>query len=276
MTAAIIAMILTAIASRSQTTDNMNADNVTVEIKTTMGDIIATLYNDTPLHRDNFIKLISEGYYDGMLFHRVIRDFVAQTGDPFSRSAVAGQTLGEGGPEYRIDAEIRYPEHFHKYGALAAAREADEINPERRSSGSQFYIVTGKTYTEGQLRSMERQINREREVETAARINAEYRDSITALRRARDFSGLSALQDELREKAEAEAKANQFRFSDEARQAYTTVGGVPHLDGEYTVFGEVIKGMDVVEKITEQPTDAMGRPTDDVRIISVKILGRND
>lgn len=245
---------------------------VTVEIRTTMGTVTVTLYNDTPRHRDNFIRLTKEGFYDGVLFHRVIREFVAQAGDPFSRTATPGQMLGEGGPGYKIEAEILYPQHFHKYGALAAAREDDDINPERRSGGSQFYIVTGKKYTPGQLKSQERAIEREKEQEIRNRINAEYRDSLTALRRAHNFPALTALQDEITEKIDAKSKANPFRFTEEVREAYTTIGGVPHLDRRYTVFGEVVSGMDVIEKITEEPTDNMGRPIEDIRIISMKVI----
>lgn len=260
-----------------QTTDNatMTIDNdntVAVEIKTTMGDITMMLFNDTPLHRDNFARLVGEGYYDGLLFHRVIPEFMAQTGDPFSRTASPGQMLGDGGPDYLVDAEIIYPGHFHRYGAVAAARQSDEVNPERRSSGSQFYIVTGKKYTVGQLKSMERKLNREREMQVSRRLNEQYRDSIMSLRKARDFSALTALQDEIIEKTDAEMRANPFRFPAEVSEVYTTEGGIPHLDGEYTVFGQVIKGMDVVEKITQQPTDGMARPLEDVRILSVKII----
>lgn len=273
-TAFALVLLLAVMTSYSQTTMNADRDNaVAVEIKTTAGDIIMTLFNDTPLHRDNFVKLVGEGYYDGLLFHRVIPEFMAQTGDPFSRTATPGQLLGEGGPDYLVDAEIKYPEHFHRYGAVAAARQSDELNPERRSSGSQFYIVTGKKYTAGQLRSMERKLNREREMEIGRRLNEQYRDSIMSLRKARNFSALTALQDEIIEKTDAEMRANPFRFPEEVVEAYTTVGGIPHLDGEYTVFGQVVKGMDVVEKITQQPTDSMARPLEDVRILTVKIVG---
>ena len=122
-----------------------------VEIKTTLGDIKVRLYNDTPLHRDNFLKLVGEGFYDGVLFHRVIDGFMVQTGDPDSREAAKGAQLGGGDPGYTIEAEIDYPRHYHKYGALAAARTGDNVNPERRSSGSQFYIVTGATVSEQEL-----------------------------------------------------------------------------------------------------------------------------
>ena len=136
----------------TQTTDS---SDVKVEVETTMGNFTVMLYGDTPRHRDNFVKLVKEGYYDGTLFHRVINEFMVQAGDPDSRNARPGQQLGAGGPDYKIDAEIVYPRHFHKRGALAAARQGDQVNPARQSSGSQFYVVTGKKLSEGELAQME-------------------------------------------------------------------------------------------------------------------------
>lgn len=245
-----------------------------VEIITTEGRIVVELFNDTPIHRDNFLRLADEGFYDGVLFHRVVPGFVIQAGDPDSRNALPGALLGSGGPGYDIEAEITAPVHFHRRGALAAAREGDDTNPERRSSGSQFYIVTAGPVAEGQLRQMEHRINLEREAEISARLKAEYRDSLMSLRRARDFRGLSLLQDELVEKADAEASANRFVFTDEQRRAYSTEGGTPALDGKYTVYGQVLEGMDAVDKIEGVSTDANERPTSDVRILSMKVLRR--
>lgn len=251
---------------------NLPDKNIKVKIETTAGDITVLLYDDTPLHRDNFVKLVGEGYYDGLLFHRAVKEFVAQGGDPFSRTAAPGQRLGDGSPGYMIDAEINYPTHFHKRGALAAAREGDETNPEKRSSGSQFYIVTGKVYSEAQLKGIERKANREREIQLKNQLNEQYRDTIMSLRRARDFSALTAIQDEITEKVDAEMKANPFRLPEQVREAYATVGGIPHLDGEYTVFGEVIDGIDVVDRITQMPTDSFQRPLEDVRITKMTII----
>lgn len=253
-------------------TMNLPDNKVKVKIETTSGDITVLLYDDTPLHRDNFVKLVGEGYYDGLLFHRAVKEFVAQGGDPFSRTAAPGQRLGDGSPGYMIDAEINYPTHFHKRGALAAARESDETNPEKRSSGSQFYFVTGKVYTEAQLKGIERKANREREIQLKNQLNEQYRDTIMSLRRARDFSALTAIQDEITEKVDAEMKANPFRLPEQVREAYATVGGIPHLDGEYTVFGEVIDGIDVVDQITQMPTDSFQRPLEDVRITKMTII----
>ena len=197
---------------------------------------------------------------------------MAQAGDPLSRIAEPGQLLGEGDPGYTIPAEISYPAHFHKRGAIAAARTADEINPERRSSGSQFYIVTGKVYNEQQLRARERQINREIEQQIADSLAQQSREALMQLRRARDFKGINALQDEIIAKAEAEAKAHQFAFPAEVREAYTTIGGVPHLDGEYTVFGEVTEGMEIVEQFSQAERDRYDRPVEDVRIIKMTVV----
>ena len=277
---AVIPVILSWIGTAAATSSNCSMTHsaqtsekqTTVKMTTNLGDITMVLYNDTPLHRDNFIKLVNEGYYDGQLFHRVIPQFMAQAGDPLSRIAEPGQLLGEGDPGYTIPAEISYPAHFHKRGAIAAARTADEINPERRSSGSQFYIVTGKVYNEQQLRARERQINREIEQQIADSLAQQSREALMQLRRARDFKGINALQDEIIAKAEAEAKAHQFAFPAEVREAYTTIGGVPHLDGEYTVFGEVTEGMEIVEQFSQAERDRYDRPVEDVRIIKMTVV----
>ncbi len=248
------------------------AGDALVDIKTTAGDLTVRLFGDTPKHRDNFLKLVKEGYYDGVLFHRVINEFMIQTGDPESKNAPAGKMLGAGGPGYTIDAEIVYPGHFHKYGALAAARQGDQVNPERRSSGSQFYIVTGKTYNDSTLAQMEFRAQQMRVKEIFDRLASERRDSIMNMRRNRDMMGLQALQEELVKMAQTEARANPATFTAEQREAYKTVGGTPHLDGQYTVFGEVVDGLDVVKKIETVRTDGRDRPTEDVRVISMKVV----
>lgn len=190
-------------------------------METSMGKITLMLYDETPLHRDNFIKLVKEHYYDGLLFHRVIKEFMIQGGDPDSRNAAPGKRLGEGGPDYTIPAEF-HPALFHKKGALAAARLSDNINPKKESSGSQFYIVQGKIFTQEQLDMYEKRMG--------------------------------------------------IKFSPEQRKAYTTTGGTPHLDGSYTVFGEVIEGLEIVDKIAAVQTDKNDRPIEDVKILSVKII----
>ncbi|MDE6126038.1 MAG: peptidylprolyl isomerase, partial [Muribaculaceae bacterium] len=243
------------------------AGDALVEIKTTAGDLMVRLFGDTPKHRDNFLKLAKEGFYDGVLFHRVISEFMIQTGDPESKNAAPGKMLGAGGPGYNIDAEIVYPAHFHKYGALAAARQGDQVNPERRSSGSQFYIVTGKAYNDSTLAQMEQRAQQMQVKEIFDRLASERRDSIMAMRRNRDMMGLQALQDELVKMAQAEAQAHPALLTAEQREAYKTVGGAPHLDGQYTVFGEVVEGLDVVRKIEAAPTDPRDRPKEDIRIV---------
>lgn len=249
-----------------------NLKDALVDIKTSVGDIRIRLYGETPKHRDNFLKLVKEGFYEDVLFHRVINQFMIQTGDPSSKGAPAGKSLGTGGPGYDIDAEIIYPQYFHKRGALAAARQGDEVNPDRRSSGSQFYIVTGKVYNAGQLAQMEKQLQYQQMQTIFNDLAKQHRDTIMAMRRNRDQAGLQALQEELVKKTEAEAAKNPAKFTQAQIDAYTTVGGTPHLDGTYTVFGEVVEGMDVVAKIETTATGAQDRPKEDIKIISMTIV----
>lgn len=241
----------------------------TLDVATTAGNIKIRLYDDTPLHRDNFLKLAKEGYYDGVLFHRVINDFMVQTGDPESKEAPAGAMLGSGGPDYTLPAEIVYPKHYHKYGALAAARTGDEMNPERRSSGSQFYIVTGKKYLPQQLSRMEEMSVQKQLQSYFMNLQREHMDTIRQLRLAKDSVGLENLRQQLIKETEENVKP--VTMTEEQVRDYTTVGGTPHLDGQYTVFGEVLEGMDVVEKIQKAETDGRDRPVEDIRILSIKV-----
>jgi cyclophilin family peptidyl-prolyl cis-trans isomerase len=188
-----------------------------VVIETTKGVIKLKLYDGTALHKANFIKLVSQGYYNGLLFHRVIKDFMIQTGDPDSRNAKAGKLLGSGGPVNTIPAEI-YGDYYHKKGALAAARTGDNVNPKRESSGSQFYFVQGKKYTSEQLSALEN-------------------------------------------------SGKHLPFTDEQKLAYTTIGGTPHLDYAYTVFGEVTEGLAVIDAIASVSTDEHNRPIEDIKIV---------
>ncbi len=241
----------------------------TLDVATTAGNIKIRLYDDTPLHRDNFLKLAKEGYYDGVLFHRVINDFMVQTGDPESKEAPAGTMLGSGGPGYTIPAEIVYPKHYHKYGALAAARTGDDMNPERKSSGSQFYIVTGKKFLPQQLSRMEEMSVQKQLQSYFMNLQRQHMDTIKQLRLAKDTVGLENLRQELIKETEANVKP--VTMTEEQVRDYTTIGGTPHLDGQYTVFGEVLDGMDVVEKIQKSETDGHDRPVEDIRIISIKV-----
>ena len=254
----------------TQTSTQNNGDAV-VDIVTSLGNIKVRLFGDTPRHRDNFLKLAEQGFYDGVLFHRVINDFMVQSGDPDSKKAAKGKMLGEGDPGYTIEAEIVYPRHFHRKGVLAAARTSDDVNPERRSSGSQFYIVTGKVFNDSTLRQMEHRMLQQRQQDVFRRLQDENRDTIMSLRRARDHEGLEALRQQLIERTESEVAQNPPVIPDEVREAYRTVGGTPHLDGAYTVFGEVLEGMDVVDAIQKVKTDRADRPLEDVKIISMKV-----
>lgn len=256
-------------AAQPQTT---NSKMTKVKLETTMGDIVVELYDETPQHRDNFVKLVQEGYYDGVLFHRVIKDFMIQTGDGNSKTAGPDATLGDGDPGYTIPAEFVYPKYFHKLGALAAARTGDQVNPERRSSGSQFYIVTGKIYSSDELKMMTQRLATVKKQDIFRRLVNENHAQIETLQRNQDNEGLNELQNRLIQQTEAEAAQSPFSLTDEQIDAYTSVGGTPHLDGQYTVFGQVIEGMDVVDKIQNAQTGRMDRPVSDIKIVKATIL----
>lgn len=207
----------------AQTTAIDTTAQAEVLLETTEGNIRMRLYNETPLHRDNFLKLVKKHVYDSLLFHRTIRNFMIQTGDIFSKNAEPGQTLGTGTFDYNVAAEIRLPAIYHKRGAVAAAREGDDVNPEHKSDACQFYIVWGKTQSSAAID------------EQQERIDSLFADSI--------------------------------KLSPEAVSTYRKVGGTPHLDGTYTVFGEVTEGLDVVDRIQRSRTDDYDRPIDDIRIL---------
>ncbi|WP_276863701.1 peptidylprolyl isomerase [Mediterranea massiliensis] len=249
------------------------SEETKLKIETTAGDIVVKLYNETPQHRDNFIKLAENGTYEGTLFHRVIKDFMIQAGDPDSKNASKGQMLGAGDVGYTIPAEFVYPKYFHKKGALSAARQGDNVNPQKASSGCQFYIVTGKVYSDSALLNMEQQMNQMRFNNLFNTLASKHAKDIYKMRKAGDQEGLMNLQDTLIAQVERQlAGQPEFRFTPEQVKAYTTVGGTPHLDGEYTVFGEVLEGMDVVDKIQRVKTDRNDRPEEDVKIVKVEVL----
>lgn len=246
-------------SANSETTDSIK--DMKVKFETTLGDFTVLLYDDTPEHRDNMVKLVNDHFYDGLLFHRVIKDFMVQGGDPDSKDAVPGQMLGSGGPNYTIPAEIR-PNHFHTRYALAAARTGDQINPERRSSGSQFYVVTGSKVDSTQL--MQQVVGRI--FQDLAQQNI---DKIRQMQAEGDHAGLNALQAEF--EAQATAKAADL-VPAEIVEKYATVGGAPFLDGQYTVYGEVIDGFSTIDAIEKVETGAADRPVNDVRILKAYVV----
>lgn len=250
---------------------NLMADNnngTIVQLETEFGVVELRLYDETPLHRDNFIKLAKEGFYDDLLFHRVIKNFMIQGGDPASKGASASAQLGAGDLGYTVPSEFVYPQYFHKKGALSAARTADEVNPKKESSASQFYIVTGTVYTEKQLKDMEKQRYERLKQSIFNELQTLHRETIKELYRNGDKETLAELRDNLIAETEAEAteRKGESLFTAEEVEAYTTIGGTPFLDNQYTVFGEVISGLEVLDKIQEAETNAGDRPLKDIKM----------
>jgi peptidylprolyl isomerase len=243
---------------------------VHVLIHTDLGDIKVLLYNETPKHRDNFIKLVNEGTLNGTLFHRVIDQFMIQGGDPDSKTAEPGVPLGNGNVGYTIPAEIN-PKYFHKKGALAGAREADEINPNRESSGSQFYIVQGRTFSDTLLSMQEARIKQVFLQQLFSEYvskpeNRSFRDNFIRLQNDKKMDSLQILSNQLEPILEKQLASRPYKFSTEQRAAYKTIGGAPHLDGTYTVFGEVYEGLEVVDKIAKAEKDQYDRPKTDIHM----------
>jgi len=239
-----------------------------VLIETSYGNIKLKLYNETPLHRDNFLKLVGTHFYDSLLFHRVINTFMIQGGDPDSKNAAPDKSLGEGDVGYTIPAEFNQ-KLFHKRGTLAAARNGDEVNPEQASSGCQFYIVQGKVFTDSLLGIIENRITSMKAYNKVVRNNnnRELFEKLNIFMQMGEMDSVRNTRAKIEQLTMAEmANIIPYKFSDEQRKAYTTVGGTPHLDGSYTVFGEVIEGMDVVDKIAAVPRNRSDRPLTDVRM----------
>lgn len=269
----LVVLTLTACGAGTQknTNDMENENRTRVKVETTLGNFTVALYDETPNHRDNFLKLVKEGVYDSTLFHRVIKQFMIQAGDPDSKQAADDAMLGSGDVGYTVPAEFN-PKFFHKKGVLAAARQGDDVNPEKASSGCQFYIVTGRVFTQEQLVGMEKKINAQREEAIFNNLARKYMKEIFRMRKAGDNDGLLALQDTLNQQTHELAKQEpKFRFTPEQIEAYSTVGGAPHLDGSYTVFGEVVDGMDVVDEIEKVKTNRADRPLENVRILKATI-----
>ena len=242
-----------------------------VQIATEYGTIQIKLYNETPLHRDNFIKLTSEGFYTDLLFHRVIQGFMVQGGDAESKNAEPGKMLGNGDLGYTIAPEIN-PKFFHHRGVLAAARQGDQVNPERRSSACQFYILQGKVFRAGELDSMQTQMEESRKasmMQTRVKAIESQLNKLSAEgKQVELMARINGLRDSVAMEA---AKLPPLSFSEEQKKAYTTVGGYPPLDNKYTIFGEVTQGMEVVDKIAQQPVDQNNRPVKDIKF-SITIL----
>lgn len=242
-------------------------ENSIILIKTTLGDIRLQLYDGTPIHRDNFINLIRTNFYDGVSFHRVIRDFMIQTGDPNTRTGLSKQ-ITDSLESYTIPAEFSN-QYFHKKGALAAARQGNDVNPEMRSSGTQFYIVQGVKNTDDELNTLEKRIDSNLKQAVFDKFVNETADSARLI-------GIILTRGELQEKASMKmfkylTSNEEFKIPDDHRNVYKNTGGVPRLDGSYTVFGEVIEGLDIVDKISVVPTDDNDKPLSDIRIIKMKI-----
>jgi peptidyl-prolyl cis-trans isomerase B (cyclophilin B) len=246
-----------------------------VTIKTKFGDMVAILYDETPKHKENFIKLAKEHYYDSLLFHRVIEGFMIQGGDPESKNAKPGQRLGNGGPGYTVDAEFN-PNFFHEKGALSAARLGDQANPTKASSGSQFYIVQGKKYTENELKTDPEKFNKGLQQFFQNPANKSYYDSIAKFYQTGDMKGYEEYIMNLTPIVEKQLGISVTKeVSPELLKAYTTKGGAHHLDGQYTVFGKIIKGLEVIDKIAAQPKDQTDRPAEDIRMtVTVEELSR--
>jgi peptidylprolyl isomerase len=248
---------------------------IKIRMVTVFGVLKIVLYNETPLHRDNFVKLIKEHYYDSLMFHRVIQNFMIQGGDPDSKRAMPDKFLGDGGPNYTIPAEFN-PKLFHKKGARAAARDSDLDNPLQASSGSQFYIVEGKVYTDSLLKIQAKRITKMKLFNQI--INRPENKTILEIYRrvAKENipDSVKYVNDMIDVQLQKELPSfPPYVFSEEQRKAYTTIGGTPHLDGSYTLFGEVYEGMEVVDKIAAQEVNrASARPLIDIRIISVSII----
>jgi peptidylprolyl isomerase len=248
--------------------------SIRVMLVTDYGTMKIRLYNETPLHRDNFVKLVKEHYFDSLLFHRVIEKFMIQGGDPDSRKAPPGVLLGDGGPSYTVPAEFN-PKLFHKKGVLAAARDSDFENPSQASSGSQFYIVQGKVWTDSLLKVQAKRITKMKlfNIVINRPENKEYLEKYKSYNKAEKIDSVKYIYDIIDKKVETELPGVPlYTFSAEQIAAYTTIGGTPHLDNSYTIFGEVYEGLDVIDKIAAVKTDKNNRPVDDVRIRSISII----
>ncbi|QIA07114.1 peptidylprolyl isomerase [Draconibacterium halophilum] len=265
----ISAFIIWSCNTKPKPEENKHQKRVTIEMVTDRGTIVLELYNETPKHRDNFIKLANEGILDSVLFHRVIENFMIQAGDIDSKNAAPGDTLGDGELNYRVDAEFR-PELFHKKGALGAARDG---NPERASSSTQFYIVQGKIFNDSLLSLAEKRINGWLADYYSRKdpANKTLVDSLVNAEKREDRNTYKLYDDSLISIAKSYTNFAHYSIPDTQREVYKTLGGTPHLDQNYTVFGEVIKGLNVIDSIASAQTGAFDRPVNDLRVYSVRV-----
>ena len=244
-----------------------------VSIETSYGKITFKLYPETSKHRENFIKLVDKGFYNGLLFHRVIAGFMVQGGDPQSKMAKSSEMLGSGDVGYTVPAEFIYPRYYHKRGALAAAREGDQVNPLKASSGCQFYIVQGKTLSPDELDALEGKNKKKLEQKIVKEITDLKQAELNKYRSEHNLSKLNNLQSAILKQVELRLKIDTtYKFTKKQRVDYEKIGGAPHLDGNYTVFGEVVEGMDVIDKIAAVEKDVNDRPLTDVKIIKAEIV----
>jgi len=272
----LVAIFASILLSQCKSQKKTNKETI-VELETTMGTMKIKLYDETPEHKKNFLKLIDENYYDGVLFHRVIKNFMIQGGDPDSKTAKKGQTLGSGGPGYTIPAEFNSM-FIHKKGALSAARTGGPSNPEMRSSGSQFYVVQGQKYTDEQLNQMEEKAEMNKLGKFIRPFiedpkNESIKKEIEILQKANNRQGLDSIVKVITTLIKKQHPEIKFqKYTKQQRETYKTIGGTPYLDGAYTVYGEVIEGIKIIDKIANVETNKGDRPIEDVKIISVKVV----
>ncbi len=270
--ASILLSLMVCISCRHNSPDTKEKET-RVRIETSLGELEVKLYNETPIHRDNFLKLVRDGVYDNVLFHRIIREFMVQAGDPAQRTEEAATAVDTNELRYTLPAEIVYPRYYHKKGALAAARMGDDVNPLRESSGTQFYIVTGKVFTTGQLSELKNAVYQSKVDACYESLCQRHAEEINLMSRRKETEALQALRDSLLYEAESRIAANPpAPFTDMQKKTYTTVGGAPHLDGEYTVFGEVTDGMAVVEALEKVRTDEKDHPVREVFIRKMTVI----
>lgn len=269
-----LALFVTLTGSCAGNKEQKPQEDAIVLIQTSMGNIKVKLYPETTRHRQNFLKLVNDGFYNGLLFHRVIQNFMIQAGDPTSKTAQSGTLLGNGDVGYTIPAEFVYPKYYHKRGALAAAREGDDKNPKKASSGCQFYIVQGKVFNDQALEDLEKKRQKFVEQELFNQLMEKRKDAVARFQKDHDDYQLNRLQEKVMDEVQTRMQKDTalYKYNNDQWADYCTNGGTPHLDNNYTVFGEVVEGMDVVDKIAAVMTDKNDRPAVDVKIIKAELL----